>query len=358
VEATFMEFCIDNRELRRKKDPSVPTQSRRKFIQQSVFAAGALAFGAPLFGSCTKSCPVPKRPYRTEHNTIAHKMLDIELVHVQSKTSYQVLDQILDVAAHLLAEESDTRKDQYETALYHLKTIDNILKFFEFYYQKNSLLATALETRKIDCDGYSAIYLAIGELLNLPIKMVRAPAHTFVRWHIEEHVYINWETTIGAPKSDNYYILKHKIAKRARGRSALKSLDVDENREQILANSFVNCGVEWLKKLNYEKALAYFDKAIKGDPLYEAPYYNKGLVYFHMGDMNQAVTWCEKAVLLNPNHMKSHAVLGTAYKELNKNQKAQLHFRRVRELDPEYYAVKIMEMQLSEAVPASKIQTI
>jgi hypothetical protein len=41
-------------------------------------------------------------------------------------------------------------------------------------------------------------------------------------------------------------------------------------------------------------------------------------------------------------------VLGLAYKEMHEPMKAKSHFRKVRELDPEYYATKVMEMQLSE----------
>ena len=272
-------------------------------------------------------------------------MLDLELVHVQDPAAYRTLDDLLRISEHLLGEGSQDVASK-EVAIHHLKTIDEIIKFQGFEYQTNSLLSTALITKKIDCDGYSAIYLAVGEALGLPIRMVRAPAHTFVRWHFPNGKYLNWETTIGAVKSDNYYITKHKIPKNARGKTALRSIDIKEHRKQILANTHVNCGVEWLKKLRYEEALKSFDRAIAGDPWYEAPYYNKGLVYFHMGEMDKAVEWCEKSVHLNPNHMKSHAVLGTAYKELNKSRKARLHFRRVRELDPEYYAVKVMEMQL------------
>ena len=135
-------------------------------------------------------------------------------------------------------------------------------------------------------------------------------------------------------------------------------MDVDADKEKILANSYVNSGVEWMKKMSFENALLSFDKAVEGDPVYEVPYYNKGLIYFLTGDMANAVTWCEKALLLNPNHAKSHAVLGTAYKELHKSKKAGFHFRRVRQLDPEYYAAKVMEMQLSDTVPASKVPVI
>ena len=348
-----MDFYINNRSLRKKTSPD-EALSRRNFLKKSLTGAVAFAVGAAGIPSCTRGIPRLKRPYRTDYNTIAHKMLDLELVHGQDPAAYRQLEDLLRIAAHILGEDSADEAPR-EVAIHYLNTIDRIIKFQGFEYQTNSLLSTALITKKIDCDGYSAIYLAVGELLGLPIQMVRAPAHTFVRWHFPNGTYINWETTIGATKSDKYYITKHKIPKNARGKTSLRSMDVKADRKKILANTYVNCGVEWLKKLHYREALESFDRAIAGDPWYEAPYYNKGLVYFHMGNMDKAVEWCEKSVRLNPNHMKSHAVLGTAYKELNKSRKARLHFRRVRELDPEYYAVKVMEMQLSKTEQPNRI---
>ena len=322
--------------------------SRRRFINGAIGAAGLSILGPLTMQGCGGRWPRTRRPIRTKYETIAHEILDIELEHVNSKTAYEVLDEIIDISRHMLYSEEIVSYQNPKIAYNTLKTIDNTLSFHGFSYKKNSLLATALTTKGIDCDGYSALYLAIGETLNLPIKMVRAPAHTFVRWEFRDGTYVNWETTIGAPKSDRYYVIKHKIDRKANGVTSLKSLDITEDRDEILANTYVNCGVEWLKKLQFDKAIDRFDEAIRRDPLYEAPYYNKGLVYFHRGDMENAIKWCEKAVSLNPNHMKSHAVLGTAYKELNDAARAKIHFRRVRELDPEYYTSKIMEMQLSD----------
>ena len=322
--------------------------SRRRFLIGALSAAGIAASGPLVFQGCGGGFPRIRRPHDAKYDTLAHEILDAELEHVNDKEAYQILDEIIDVARHLLYSEEPVGNQNPKIAYNTLKTIDNILGFQGFTYRKNSLLATALKTRRIDCDGYSALYLAIGETLNLPIKMVRAPAHTFVRWEFRNGTYINWETTIGSPKKDRYYILKHKIASSANGVSALKSLDIHEDRDAILANTFVNIGVEWLKKLQFDKAIERFDEAISRDPLYEAPFYNKGLVFFHQGKMKEAVKWCHRALSLNPNHMKSHAVLGTAYKELNHPERAKTHFRRVRELDPDYYVTKIMEMQLSK----------
>lgn len=321
---------------------------RRSFVQAVVSATALLASGSLGITGCATRWAKHRRPQKTRYNTIAHEMLDIEQEHRRKSNSYDVLDSFIDVARNVLSTERGLRDQDERLAKLTLETIGKLLDVFGFSYKKTALLTDALDSRQIDCDGYSFLYLAVGEVMGFPIKMVRAPAHTFVRWHFTDSHYINWETTVKGVKDDQYYVIAHKIDQSTFGISSMRSLDVIDNREQILANAFVNSGVEWLKMMKFERAIDRFDDAMERDPYYEAPYYNKGLVYYHLGDMGNAITWCEKAVSLNPNHMKSHAVLGTAYLELKERDKARMHFKRVQELDPEYYATKITEMRLSE----------
>lgn len=319
--------------------------SRRRFIHL-LGTAGALAGFGPLAG-CGASRRRAKRPIDTRFDTIAHEMLDIEQEHVISPEAYEQLEYLITVSEETLKSLAPAQPGDRHAALVSLETIAKVIDAFGFTYQKNGLLANALKSRHIDCDGYSVIYLAVGEIMDLPITMVRAPAHTFVRWQLSDDEYINWETTISAEKPDEYYIRKHDIARASNGISAMRSLDVHRDREKILANAYVNCGVEWLKKMRLNEAIERFNAAIERDPFYEAPYYNIGLVYYHQGDMARAITWCKKALSLNPNHMKSHAVLGTAYMVINDKERAKKHFQRVKELDPDYYATKIIEMRLT-----------
>lgn len=47
---------------------------------------------------------------------------------------------------------------------------------------------------RMDCDTGSILYAAIGEALRLPIVVVEAPAHKFVRWQLTGRQAINWDT--------------------------------------------------------------------------------------------------------------------------------------------------------------------
>ncbi len=311
---------------------------RRFFLRTGLKTLGGLLIGGPFFlqGCVSRSLPVPKA-YQPKYRTIAHKILDIEVEHNIGIDDYLILDTILDSATNeslLSTMEDPQSKDE---ALIALRSISDLLDRFGFVYEKVSLLCFGLSQRRVNCDGYSALYLAIGELLGLPIKMVRAPQHTFVRWHLSKQKYINWETTISKEKEDAYYISQHNIAKRSKGRSSLRSLDVVDNRNEILANAYVNSGVEWLRKCRLRIAIDRFQKAIQNDPDFETPYYNTGLIYYHMGKMPKAINWCKQAVHINPNHLKSHAVLQSAYSSVGARRKSRKHLRKVIRLDSTYY---------------------
>lgn len=57
----------------------------------------------------------------------------------------------------------------------------------------------------IDCDIGALIYLAIGEVNNLPLKIVEVPNHNFIRWRIDKNTHINWDNNRGQEITDNQY---------------------------------------------------------------------------------------------------------------------------------------------------------
>ena len=56
-----------------------------------------------------------------------------------------------------------------------------------------------------DCDTASFIYLELADALDLPIRLVEAPRHNFVRWEFEDGTHLNFETMDGEAKSDEAY---------------------------------------------------------------------------------------------------------------------------------------------------------
>ncbi|MCP4600973.1 MAG: tetratricopeptide repeat protein [Proteobacteria bacterium] len=331
--------------------------SRRNFLSTGLRTAGGILLLGPtaLQGCGSHVTPTPRiptipRPYRSKYNTIAHEILDIELEHKNRTRDYLILDTIIDLAKKRIQSLEAIDESSRHNALLALKTIGDLLITCGFEYERIRLLCFGLGSKRINCDSYSALYLAIGETLEFPIQMVRAPAHTFIRWQLNTKEYINWETTIGSEKDDRYYITRHNIARKSNGITSLKSLDVNRNREEILANAFVNSGVEWLRKCRSDKAIDRFNEAIRRDPKYETPYYNMGLVYYNMGRMKEAIKWCNQAIKLNPNHLKSHAILESAYGEIGERLKSRAHLKRVTQLDAGFYRKEAIESRKKKKI--------
>jgi len=318
--------------------------ARRRFLKTGILAAGgALITGAlgPL--ACRTRSPSVRKFYRPRHLTIAHHVLDVELElepysPEDQVDSYILLDRIIDMAADRIWDESAEGATLEVEAVATLKLLSDTLDGLGYRYGKVSILSEGLKLKELNCDCYSAIYLGLGQALNLPLKMVRAPAHTFIRWQLTDRTHIDWETTIGMPKDDEYYIETHHIPPEAVGKSALVSLDPERDRDRILANAYVNSGVEWLRRCRPLVAIERFEEAANLDRDYETPRYNLGLSYYRRGDLEQAVSWCEQAVALNPNHVKSHAVLRSAYSGLGDMTRSAEHFRRVISLDEDFYS--------------------
>jgi len=312
--------------------------SRRDFLIAGATGAGGLLLASSVLG-CAGSALEPRRFYLPRHRTIAHEIIYIQSRHESSNPTdeYMLLDMLLEVAAKKVERSRSLATNERDEALYSLQKIDEVLRTCGFTYESVRLLGSGLRKRELNCDGLSAFYISLGEVLDLPIRMVRAPAHTFVRWHLSEADYINWETTAGDIRSDEYFVRELKIAPETIGPTALRSLDVRSNRLAILANAYVNDGVQWLSENDVDEAIGSFKEAASRDLHYETPRYNLGLAYFSKGMLDQSILWCEQVVDLNPDHVKAHAVLAQAYGKQGRAARSRLHRLRVFELDPGYY---------------------
>ena len=248
-----------------------------------------------------------------------------------------LLDEFIDNVGAELKEIDSRAEDPRHRAGLVLSKMDRYLRSCGFRYDQVRLLAEGLALRGVNCDLSSALYLAMGEAFDYPIKMVRAPGHTFVRWVIGVGDHVNWETTRGREMSDGRYIELYNVPSSAIGVSAMRSMDVRGDRDAILANAYLNSGVQWLDSGNTDLAEARFLEANWRDPRFDSPCYNIGLVRLRAGRMRSAVEWCERAVALNENHTKSHIVLAVAYRALGREDLARRHRRRVLKLDANSY---------------------
>jgi tetratricopeptide (TPR) repeat protein len=61
---------------------------------------------------------------------------------------------------------------------------------------------------------------------------------------------------------------------------------------------------------------------------------NLGFIYFEMGRYNDAVTFLEKTLALDPNRKEAYGNLAYAYLKLGNKAEAKTHFERYLELYP------------------------
>jgi tetratricopeptide (TPR) repeat protein len=170
------------------------------------------------------------KAYQPRYMTIAHRAIKFELEtkSEQYAPNYELLDVIIDEAkAKIKTKKSYTEAEAKDI----LKTIDDILLRRRFVHVQPMLICDALVPHKMPPQMVNALdarvvrfrpkageivffshsyatsflYAAIGEALDLPIRVILAPGHTFVRWYLTKSTYVNWETTMGAAKTDEEY---------------------------------------------------------------------------------------------------------------------------------------------------------
>src|SRR5690606_34161480 len=62
-----------------------------------------------------------------------------------------------------------------------------------------------------------------------------------------------------------------------------------------------------------DSAIYFYDSIARAYPTDNLAYYEKSVVYFQKNDFDKAVPLLEKALMINPYHYRSHAVLGSIY---------------------------------------------
>jgi len=73
---------------------------------------------------------------------------------------------------------------------------------------------------------------------------------------------------------------------------------------------------------NYEKALPYFEKAVKQDPKNADAYFYIGVCNVNLGRNKEAVEAYKQAIRFNPDYAKAHYNLGVAYGKLGRYREA------------------------------------
>ncbi|MFC1690732.1 tetratricopeptide repeat protein [Nanoarchaeota archaeon] len=284
--------------------------------------------------------------YTRKFNTIANEFLDIESVLGVSPNSYKISDSILDESQKRISWIKQKNRNRpfssydREEAKQVLGDIDRVFEDKGIEYEKNALLSVGLDKLRIDCDNYSVMYLAVAELVGLPLKMVFSPGHAFIRWHFENGTYMNWETTSGINPFDDLCKDNPNFSAFYKASSPLlKAVGIDNvspedycmiyksnmpvvvtnegdsfvynyvslDRNDVLALDYSIVGLSLLDSGRTEKAIEYFKKAIELSPGKSPIAYGElSEIYYARGDLDLAEEYSTKAIEGDVSYGWSH----------------------------------------------------
>jgi len=99
-------------------------------------------------------------------------------------------------------------------------------------------------------------------------------------------------------------------------------------------NAYVNLGVAYYEKGDYDRAIREYARAIELKPDYAAPYFNRGIVYHAQGDFDREILEYTKAIALKPDYAGAYCNRGIAYAGLGNHEQAIRDLTRTIELRP------------------------
>jgi tetratricopeptide (TPR) repeat protein len=123
-----------------------------------------------------------------------------------------------------------------------------------------------------------------------------------------------------------------------RGRALLASMskvtNVDENFSSV--GFTVNISASAEQQAVYDRALADYSQAIKLEPNSAKTYYERGCVYLNKGDKDRAIADYSQAIRLDPNYASAYNTRGSAYYGKRDKDRAIADCNQALRLDPNY----------------------
>ena len=271
--------------------------------------------------------------YTGEPATIAHDFLELEKDFGAGPAHRAALNGLLNRSfAAVTVRQSYTTEEAVQTML----EIDALLKKEGFVFANNYLLSTGIETKKIDCDNYCALYIAIAEVLKIPVIPVYAPNHSFLRFYFDDGSYLNWEPLEAAPLQDAFYIKKMRIPEQSLRKGVyLKSLTRKDASATFLGGRGI--GAWLLSRTKYRESLPYFSSAVETNPLFSSAWHNRGTAYYALKRLGEAENDLVKANELDPSRPSTHNTLGDIYFDVRNYERALDEYKKSIKLDTQNY---------------------
>ena len=90
------------------------------------------------------------------------------------------------------------------------------------------------------------------------------------------------------------------------------------------------------RDLDYNRAIADYNQALKLDPNYVSAYYSRGNVYYNLKDYDRAIAEYNQALKLDPNYVNAYNGRGNVYYDLKDYDRAIAEYNQALKLDPNY----------------------
>jgi tetratricopeptide (TPR) repeat protein len=109
-----------------------------------------------------------------------------------------------------------------------------------------------------------------------------------------------------------------------------------EERKEETAEGLYAKGLPFLWKEGYEKALLYFEVAVKKDPRYSNAYFLIGYTNAQLGRYPDALDAYKKAIQIQPDFVFAHFYLGLIYLEMRDRNHALEEYKILKNLNRDY----------------------
>jgi tetratricopeptide (TPR) repeat protein len=109
------------------------------------------------------------------------------------------------------------------------------------------------------------------------------------------------------------------------------------------AGSFLERGISFAEKEEYDTAIAEFDGALNLDPDLAAAYFHRGNAYGSKGDIDQAIADYTRAISIDPNYAAAYLSRGLAYSEKGDYDQALADSSQAISIDPNYAPAYVLQ---------------